>query len=77
MPDHRINIRKEKGKFVLYNHDAICGQRLYKGDGDTLASRWPFDSEDWMRHHTEAAAVSAKKKLVAYLDKAEKRLGKN
>lgn len=67
--DYRINIRKENGDFILYNHDAIAGDRLFKGE--VKGNFWPFKEIDWNRYKTERDAVTAKKALQSYLERTE------
>lgn len=73
---YQINVRKVGRNFRLFNHDAVAGARLNKGDSLKKAPKtvWPFKGDDWHTHSTKAAADTAAAKLQDYLDKRDKLL---
>lgn len=62
---YRVNVRKDGRGYVLYNYDAICGDRLIKGPG------FPFRTEGWNRYTSLKKAEAAAGRLQKYLDAQE------
>lgn len=87
---YSINVRREprnkkdKYPFVLYNHDAVTGNRLFKGEKQLTKkniNRWPMKHDPdsvmhawdcgWNRFKTENEARIAAKALQRYLEATE------
>src|SRR4051812_9151671 len=67
---HKINVRQTTGfsrpTLTLYNHEAVCGPRLVKGEG------FPFDPcSIWWIYTDQFAAEDAAQLLQDYLDEFE------
>ena len=76
MSDHSITVKPDGLGFALYDREAICGDRLFKGDGKTKAELWPFKGSKWWLFDERAPAEKAAKRLQTYLDAREPKLGK-
>ncbi len=72
---YSISVRKVGRSFVLFNHEAVAGARLYKGESTKSPKCfWPFRDDNWRIHKTKEAAESAAQLLQTYLDKRDKAL---
>lgn len=60
---YKVNVRKVGARtWMLYNYDAVAGERLRKGDG------FPFRSEGWNTYTKLKDAEVAAERLQKYLD---------